>query len=125
MSMMARRLLMAAALLVALATVAGAFGAHALKGVLSPERMSTYQTAVQYQFFHAAGLFSLGLLANRYPHRLIHVAGALLLAGILIFSGSLYLIVAGAPSWLGAITPVGGLLMIAAWLVAALALRRM
>ncbi len=125
MSAMARRLLMAAALLLAVATVFGAFGAHALRGVLTPERMDTWQTAVHYQFFHALGLFGLGLLADRRPQRLLHVAGGLLLGGILVFSGSLYLIVAGAPTWLGAVTPVGGLLMIVAWILAAAGLRRM
>jgi len=124
MSGAARRMLIAAALLLATATLLGAFGAHGLRGALSAERMSTYQTAVQYQFFHALGLFGLGLLAERRPGRLLHIAGATLFAGILIFSGSLYLLVTGAPAWFGAITPVGGLCLIVAWVLAAAALRR-
>lgn len=124
MSHAARRMLIAAALLLAAATALGAFGAHGLRGVLSAEHLGTYQTAVQYQFFNALGLFGLGLLADRHPARLLHIAGATLFAGILIFSGTLYLLAAGAAAWLGAITPLGGLCLIVAWLLAACCLLR-
>jgi uncharacterized membrane protein YgdD (TMEM256/DUF423 family) len=120
----ARRLLIAGALLIALATMVGAFGAHALKPRLPGDRYEVLQTAVHYQFFHALGLLAIGLIAEHRPGRLIHAAGALVLVGVLLFSGSLYAILAGAPSTVGIVTPVGGLCLIAGWLVTAYAIIR-
>ncbi len=119
----ARRFCRAAALLLALATALGAVGAHALRPRLSADHYQVLQTAVQYQFFHALGLLGLGLLLDRWPGRALHAAAWLLLAGIVLFSGSLYLILAGAPRLLGVATPLGGLALIAAWCLAAFALR--
>ena len=124
MQAQARRFCQLAALLLALATLIGAFGAHALKGRLSAERYDVLQTAVHYQFFHALGLLALGLLLDRLPLRTLRAAGWLLFAGVLLFCGSLYLIVAGAPRMIGVLTPVGGLALIAGWCVAAIALAR-
>jgi uncharacterized membrane protein YgdD (TMEM256/DUF423 family) len=124
MTVVARRLLIAGALLVALATMVGAFGAHALKPHLAIDRYAVLQTAVHYQFFHALGLLAIGLIAERRPGRLVHVAGALVLVGVLLFSGSLYAILAGAPSMVGVVTPVGGLCLIAGWLSTAYAIVR-
>ena len=112
-----------AALLLALATMIGAIGAHALKGRLSAERYDVLQTAVHYQFFHALGLLGLGLLLDRLPGRALHAAGWLLFAGVLLFCGSLYLILAGAPRIIGVLTPVGGLALIGGWCTLAIALR--
>src|ERR1700687_4624504 len=124
MQAQARRFCQVAALLLALATLIGAFGAHALKGRLSAERYDVLQTAVHYQFFHALGLLALGLLLDRLPLRTLRAAGWLLFAGVLLFCGSLYLILAGAPRMIGVLTPVGGLALIAGWCVAAIALAR-
>ena len=93
----------------------GAFGAHALRGHLDASAMSWWQTAVQYQMWHAIGLIALG--AARLPRTLLP---ALLLAtGTVIFASTLYAMALGGPRWLGAITPIGGSLMIAGWLVLA------
>jgi uncharacterized membrane protein YgdD (TMEM256/DUF423 family) len=125
MNRSAQRWIGIAALLIALATIIGAFGAHALKDTLSAERYQVLQTAVHYQFFHALGLLGLGvlLLQPGAPSGLSR-AGALISAGILIFCGSLYALVSGAPSLVGAITPIGGLCLIAGWLMVAVQLLR-
>ncbi|HEX2788790.1 MAG TPA: DUF423 domain-containing protein [Steroidobacteraceae bacterium] len=117
----ARRFCQLAALLLALATLIGALGAHALQGRLSADRYDVLQTALHYQFFHALGLLGLGLLLDRLPLRTLRVAGWLLFAGVLLFCGSLYLLLAGAPRMLGVLTPLGGLALIAAWCLAAIA----
>ncbi|HXR20710.1 MAG TPA: DUF423 domain-containing protein [Steroidobacteraceae bacterium] len=122
MNSASRRFCMLAALLLALATVIGAVGAHALKPSLSADRFEVLQTAVHYQFFHALGLLGLGLLSERVPRALLHWAGWLVFAGVVLFSGSLYLLVAGAPRLFGVLTPIGGLALIAGWSAAALAL---
>jgi uncharacterized membrane protein YgdD (TMEM256/DUF423 family) len=118
----ARRLCQLAALLLALATLIGAIGAHALKARLTAERYDVLQTAVHYQFFHALGLLGLGLLLDRLPGRALHAAGWLLFAGVLLFCGSLYLMLAGAPRMIGIVTPIGGLALIAGWCTVAIAL---
>jgi uncharacterized membrane protein YgdD (TMEM256/DUF423 family) len=117
-----RRFCQLAALLLALATLIGALGAHALKQRLSVDRYEVLQTAVHYQFFHALGLLWLGLLLDRLPLRSLRAAGWLLFAGVLLFSGSLYLLLAGAPRPIGALTPIGGLSLIVGWCTAAIAL---
>jgi uncharacterized membrane protein YgdD (TMEM256/DUF423 family) len=120
----ARTLRVAAALMLALATIVGALGAHALKTRLTADRYEVLQTAVHYQFFHALGLLALGVVAERENGVLLRRAGALLLLGTLLFSGSLYVLLAGAPRWLGVVTPLGGVSLIAGWLLAALAFAR-
>lgn len=120
----ARSLRVAAALMLALATIIGALGAHALKTRLTVDRYEVLQTAVHYQFFHALGLLVLGVAAEREEGVLLRRAGALLLLGTLLFSGSLYVLLAGAPRWLGVVTPLGGVSLIAGWLLAAFAFAR-
>jgi uncharacterized membrane protein YgdD (TMEM256/DUF423 family) len=120
----ARTLRVAGALLLAIGTVIGAFGAHALKSRLPVDRYDVLQTAVHYQFINALGLLLVGVAAGRLATPLLRTAGALLLAGVLLFSGSLYLILAGAPTWLGVVTPLGGLALIVGWLLAAWALAK-
>ena len=110
------------ALLLAAATLTGALSAHVLHSRLTADRFEVLQTAVQYQFFHALGLLAIGLLYERLPARLLLWAGTLVAAGALLFSGSLYLLLAGAPRLLGALTPIGGLALIAGWVTAALAM---
>lgn len=113
------------ALLGAGAVALGAFGAHALKGRLSPEMLAVWQTAVQYHFWHVLAVLVVGLLAMRWPQNgWLHSAAGFLVAGILIFSGSLYLLALGAPRVLGMATPVGGFAFILGWLALALAALR-
>src|SRR3990172_6640536 len=106
----------------ALGVVLGAFGAHALKARLSPELLAVYQTGVQYHLWHALGLVAIGVVAVHLPTSApLKWAGWLMLAGIALFSGSLYVLAATGTRWLGAITPFGGAAFIAAWLAFAYA----
>lgn len=94
----------------------GAFGAHALRPMLeAAQRMETFETAVKYQFYHALALLVIGLLLSKTDNRLIQYSGYLMFWGTLVFSGSLYVLCFTGIRWLGAITPVGGVLMIAGW----------
>jgi len=120
----ARRFCMLAALLLALATLAGAVGAHALKPRLDVDHYEVLQTAVLYQFFHSLGLLALGLLSDRLRRPLLHLSAWLVFAGVVLFSGSLYLLLGGAPRAFGAVTPIGGLCLIGGWCLAALGLLR-
>lgn len=95
----------------------GAFGAHGLKTVLSPNMLAVYQTGVTYQMWHALGLIVIALLGRQAPvSALLHRAGWLMLSGIILFSGSLYLLALTQLRWLGMITPIGGVCFLAAWL---------
>ena len=101
----------------ALAVALGAFGAHGLKARLTAEQLAWWHTGCNYHFIHALGLLALGILAASRPDLTwSRGIGGCLLAGILIFSGSLYAMALGAPRWFGAITPIGGLAFIAGWL---------
>jgi uncharacterized membrane protein YgdD (TMEM256/DUF423 family) len=113
-----RIFLVAGALAAALSVVAGAFGAHALRG-LDPAVLSVYRLAVEYQFWHALGLLAVGFAGMHFgPHRIFTVAGCLMIAGILLFSGSLYAMsLLGLR--LGMLTPLGGLSFILSWLLLA------
>lgn len=96
----------------------GAFGAHGLKSVISPEMLAVYQTGVTYQMWHALGLSGIALVQRHAPDsRLINWAGWLMFTGIILFSGSLYLLTLLDLKWLGMITPLGGLSFLAAWLM--------
>ena len=96
----------------------GAFGAHGLKNILSDHLLDVYKTAVSYQMWHA---LALGLVAVLPQHKLMRWAGWLLVAGIVLFSGSLYLLAFLNISWLGMITPFGGVAFLLAWGVLAYA----
>jgi uncharacterized membrane protein YgdD (TMEM256/DUF423 family) len=111
----ARKTLATAGALIALATVLGAFGAHALKAHLSPDRLAVYETAVRYHFIHALGLLVIGVLLRSADGELLRWSATLVLVGIILFSGSLYLLTFGAPRLLGVVTPLGGLALIAGW----------
>jgi uncharacterized membrane protein YgdD (TMEM256/DUF423 family) len=119
--MSSARVLALAALALALATILGAFGAHGLKGSLAPDRLEVYETAVRYHFFHALGLLGVGLALRFIDGPLARWAAVLIAAGIVLFSGSLYALTFGAPRLIGVVTPVGGLALIAGWLLFALA----
>ena len=96
----------------------GAFGAHGLKAVASAEGLAWWETAARYHLFHALALLTVGLLQQYRPGG--DSAGWCLLLGSVVFSGTLYAMALGAPRWLGAVTPVGGLGMMLGWLLLAL-----
>lgn len=119
--MVEKRLVIAGAVLGGLAVALGAFGAHGLKARVDAEALGWWQTAVQYHMWHALAILALGLSGQTWGR----LPGWLFTVGDLIFSGTLYAMALGAPRWFGAITPIGGVLMIAGWAVLALlALRR-
>ncbi|HIV81614.1 MAG TPA: DUF423 domain-containing protein [Candidatus Salinicoccus merdavium] len=94
----------------------GAFGAHGLEGKISDHYIAVWETAVQYQMFHAMGLIAIGILIGMTDLSM-NVAGWLMFAGIIFFSGSLYVLAVSGISILGAITPIGGVLFLAAWVM--------
>ena len=119
-----RRWIAAAAGLLALGVGMGAFGAHGLEGQVSPDRLATWATAARYHLLHALGLLIIAALPRDLTGRGGVIARWLLLAGILLFSGSLYLLVGLDRQALGAVTPVGGACWIAAWLTLAISALR-
>lgn len=99
-----------------LAVAFGAFGAHALKARLSPELLATFETGVRYQMAHALALLAVGWAHGRWPGAVLNAGGWLFVAGTVLFSGSLYVLSLSGQRCLGAITPLGGLAWLAAWL---------
>ena len=100
----------------------GAFAAHGLKKILAPDDLQIFETAVRYQFYHVFALLAVGILYAAYPVKLMVWAGKLFIAGIILFSGSLYLLCYVKYNqlplnWLGAITPFGGAAFIAGWVL--------
>lgn len=112
---MERRIFAAGAVLAGLGVVFGAFGAHALKASLSPKMLNTFETGVRYQMCHGLGLLALAWAVSHWPERRLVPAAWLLLVGTVVFSGSLYLLVLTGARWFGAITPFGGVTLIAGW----------
>lgn len=119
-----RGFVIAGALLAAVAVAAGAFGAHALAARLTPERLATWETAARYHMYHALALVLLGAVGARWASPWVAAAGWLFLAGIAIFGGTVYALALGAPRWLGAVTPIGGLAFIIGWIVLAVGVAR-
>src|SRR5262245_10415057 len=113
---MARTFLLWGSMLGFLGVAAGAFGAHALKERLTPAMLETFEIAVRYQMYHALALLAVGALLRAEALPAVQWAGWSFLAGVLIFSGSLYLLVISGIRSLGMITPVGGLALLAGWL---------
>ncbi|MEZ0327072.1 MAG: DUF423 domain-containing protein [Fimbriimonas sp.] len=105
----------------ALAVGLGAFGAHGLKGTVDAQGLATWQTAAHYHLIHAVMLVVIGVLRGHTRSKAVRAAGWFFLIGIVIFSGSLYLLVTTDNKWLGAVTPLGGLLLITGWLCLAAA----
>jgi uncharacterized membrane protein YgdD (TMEM256/DUF423 family) len=103
-----------------LSVAAGAFGAHALKGRLGTDMLAVFETGARYQMYHALALIAVASLHGRWPWALVSVAGWLFVAGILLFSGSLYMLALSGQRWLGAITPLGGLAFMTGWLCLAI-----
>ena len=119
---MSQFFLVASALSGFLAVALGAFGAHALKARLAPELLAVYETAVQYHFTHTLALLAVALLMMQgFQHGLLRVGAALFLAGLVLFSGSLYALALSGVKVLGAITPLGGLCFLGGWLCLAVA----
>lgn len=105
-----------------LAVALGAFGAHGLEGKLEPKYMANWQTAVNYQMFHAIGLLAIGILTGKLPaNGLISASGWFVLSGIILFSGSLYMLSLTKVSILGAITPFGGVSFLIGWVLVMIA----
>ena len=102
------------------AVAAGAFGAHALKDQLDARRFEIFETAARYQMYHALGMLAAAWLAGR-GLALAATGGWIMLGGVVVFSGSLYALALSGADWLGAITPIGGLGMIAGWALIAIA----
>ena len=102
----------------------GAFGAHGLKAHVAPDMLAVWQTAVLYQLVHALGLLALAGLRAHLAPRPLSAAAVLLLAGILVFSGSLYVLVLSGVRMVGAITPIGGVCFLIGWLLVAVAALR-
>ena len=120
---MHNRFLKIASILGALSVIMGAFAAHSLRGKISDHALSTFETAVRYQFYHLFALFITGIIYKDFRYNITLWAGWLFIAGIILFSGSLYYlafmqaVVQPAAKWVGAITPVGGLAFISGWIL--------
>lgn len=112
---MAQISLLLGAILGFFAVLFGAFGAHGLRARISPEMLSVWKTATEYHFYHALALLLVGILARELRAGGLDTASTLFFAGVLLFSGSLYLMAITGIRWLGAITPIGGLLLLAGW----------
>lgn len=122
MTSTARLFMVLGSILAALAVISGAMGAHALRAVISADKLHIFQTAAQYHFYHALGLFAVAFVTHRLPQSKLAVwAGWSMVLGIVLFSGSLYLLSITGIGLLGAVTPVGGLAFISAWFLLALA----
>ena len=98
-----------------IAVITGAFAAHALKTRLSPDMFTTFEVAARYQMYHALGLIAVAWAASQWSSQLVTASGWLFVAGIVIFSGSLYILSLTGVRWLGAITPIGGAAFILGW----------
>jgi len=108
-----------------LAVILGAFGAHGLRTLLDSHQLGVYQTGVQYHFYHTLLLMGVGLLLRVHPgSRILKWSGWFAITGILLFSGSLYLLSVTGVHWLGIVTPVGGVAFILSWLSLALGMYR-
>ena len=105
--------------LAALGVALGAFGAHTLKTRIAPEMLAVFETGVRYQMYHALGLLALAWAISRWPDRQLTSPAWMLLVGTVVFSGSLEILAVTGVRWLGAITPVGGALLIAGWTLVA------
>ena len=121
---MDRRFLLLGALSAFVAVAAGAFGAHALRDQLAPETLAIFETGARYQMYHALALIAVAVVSAHSSTRLIAAAGWLFTWGTVLFSGSLYMLALMGITWMGAITPLGGLCFLAGWgCLAAAALR--
>jgi len=116
-----RLLIAAGAVLGMLAVVGGTFAAHVLDKSLDPKSINTFETAVRYHMYHALAVISVAWVYSRWPSRLALMSGWLFVAGVVLFSGALYLLVATGATWLGAVAPIGGSALLVGWLMLLLA----
>lgn len=120
---MYKKALVAGSVFAALAVILGAFGAHALKQVLEPDQLQTFETGVKYQFYHSFALLATGIIYASFPFKQVKLASTFFITGILLFSGSLYALTLLKMNGqvglggVGIITPIGGLFFIAGWLL--------
>jgi uncharacterized membrane protein YgdD (TMEM256/DUF423 family) len=126
---MHKKFLIIASLLGALSVALGAFAAHQLKAIVSADVLQIFETAVKYQLYHALALLATGILLQQFPAKQLRWAGSLFITGIILFSGSLYLLCyikhqQIPATWVGAITPVGGVCFIAGWILLAVGVSR-
>ena len=111
-------------ILAGIAVGLGAFGAHGLRGILSPEDLVIFETGVRYQMYHALALLGVAWAVTQWETVLLEWSGWLFVIAILVFSGSLYILVLTGQRWLGAVTPLGGLALILGWVLLASAVFR-
>lgn len=121
---MGKTIISAGAIILALAVAIGAFGAHTLESVLTADQLQTYNTGVEYHFYHALGLLLVGIVSLHAPSKQLKWSALLLGLGIILFSGSLYVLAVSGIRWIGAITPVGGISFIAGWVMLFVAIRK-
>jgi uncharacterized membrane protein YgdD (TMEM256/DUF423 family) len=114
--MSSRTFAVAGALLAFAGVAAGAFGAHALKARLAPDALTVFETGVRYHLMHALALFAVAWIASEWPSRAARISGWLFVAGVVLFSGSLYVLALTGERTFGAITPIGGVCLLAGWL---------
>ncbi len=112
-----KSLLIIGSIFAAFSVLLGAFGAHGLKNRLSLEDLVIFETAVRYQMYHAIGILSMGVLSLSLNEKIVSAPAYFLILGVIIFSGSLFLLVFTNLRWFGAITPLGGLCLIVGWLL--------
>lgn len=124
MSSRGRAILVSAGVLLALGTIFGAMGVHALRPRFSPDEMRIYSTAVEYHFYNALGLLGIGAVVRTRDSPLLTWAATLIVAGVALFCGSLYAIALGAPRALGMVPPFGGVALIAGWILFAVSIWR-
>lgn len=110
--------------LAGLAVAIGAFGAHGLRATLSAQDLATFETGVRYHMYHALALLAVAWVADRWPGTAVTASGWAFLLGILVFSGSLYVLVLSGQRWLGAVTPLGGVAFLVGWILLAWAALR-
>jgi uncharacterized membrane protein YgdD (TMEM256/DUF423 family) len=117
-ALMERTFFIIGSILAGLAVATGAFGAHGLQKMVTPERLDTWDKAVRYQMYHALALLIMAWAITHWPEqaKLLATGSWLFLTGAVLFSGSLYILVLSGLTWLGAITPLGGVAFLAGWL---------
>jgi uncharacterized membrane protein YgdD (TMEM256/DUF423 family) len=116
---MSRNFLLLGAVFAGLSVAAGAFGAHSLKGLIAADRLVVFETAARYQMYHALALLIVGGMLTHLPEQNIRVAGWCFVAGIALFSGSLYVIAFTTLRWVGVFTPLGGAAFLVGWIALA------
>ena len=116
---MSRNFVLVGAVFAALSVAAGAFGAHSLKAIIPAEMLTVFETAARYQMYHALALLIIGGMASHVSERDIRIAGWCFVGGIVLFSGSLYVVALTGTRWVGAMTPLGGAAFLAGWIALA------